>query len=156
MEKFVESLQNASKYFINAEHIFSVTSKVVDDKKIFLNLLENLYKSLLYSIDSVLQLEFLLKRIRLSKDSNENLSIFKKLAERYNITKEEIKIIDDILFIVKRHKQSSMEFLRGEKIVIMSESVPCYLDTTKVKLYLDTTKNIFDKIRNNFLSNNFI
>lgn len=156
MEKFAESLQNAEKYLANADHIFYVTSKLVNDKKILLNVLENLYKSLLYSIDSVLQLEFLLKRVKLAKNSNENLQIFKNFAEKYGITKDEIKIIDDILFVIKRHKQSSMEFLRGEKIVIMSESLPCYIDTAKIKSYSETTKSIFDKIKCNFLSQNFI
>jgi hypothetical protein len=156
MEKFAESLQNADKYLTNAEHIFNVTFKLVNDKKIFLNVIENLYKSVLYSIDSVLQLEFLLKRIKLAKDSNENLRIFKNLAERYGITKDELKITEDIFFIVKRHRQSSMEFLRGEKIVIMSESFPCYLDTTRVKAYSETARNIFNKIKGNFLSQKFI
>jgi len=156
MEKFAESLQNADKYIMNAEHIFNVTSKLINDKKVLLNVLENLYKSLLYSIDSILQLEFLLKRIKLSKDSSENLLIFKNLAEGYGITKEEIRVVEDIFFIVKRHRQSSMEFLRGEKIVIMSESLPCYFDTTKIKSYSETVKNIFDKIKDNFLSHSFI
>ncbi len=157
MEKFEESLLNSEKYWINADHMFNVTLKLVNDKKIMLNVLENMYKSLLYGVDSVLQLEFLLKRVKLSKESEQNFQIFKNLSENYGITKDEVKIIDDIFFIIKRHKGSGVEFLRGQKLVIMANNVfPAYFDTTKIKDYLQTSRNIIDKIKKKFTSQNFL
>jgi hypothetical protein len=157
MEKFEESLLNSEKYLLNANHMFNVTLKLVNDKKIMLNVLENMYKSLLYGVDSVLQLEFLLKRVKLFKESEKNFQVFKNLSENYGITIEEIKIIDDIFFIVQRHKGSGVEFLRGQKLVIMANNVfPAYFDTTKIKDYLQVSRNILEKIKKKLASQNFL
>ncbi|MEM4230374.1 MAG: hypothetical protein QXF25_00650 [Candidatus Pacearchaeota archaeon] len=145
---FERSLKNAEKYFLNAEHLLNVTFKLVNEKRILLNVVENLYKSLLYSVDSILKLEYELRRVRLYQDSKKNFQLFKDIACSYGITNEQLKTIDEIFLIIKKYKESSMEFVRGEKVVFMPNgSQPVYIDLIKVKNYIEIGKSILERIK---------
>ena len=75
-----------------------------------------------------------------------------KCAPRYNISKQEIIQILEILSIVEKHKQSPLEFQRKDKVVIMSENMKTsIIDITKVKTYLLLTKKILEKANNHIL-----
>lgn len=152
MADFGDSLRNAEKYLLNADHLISVTFKVVDDKRILLNVLENLYKSLLYGIDSILKYEAATKKARLFKESRKNLQLFKMIADAYSITSSEMRFIDEIFYITKKHKESSMEFLKNDKVIIMSDDLPYYLQISTIQKYIENTKLILGKIKNKILA----
>ena len=147
MANFGDSLKNAEKYLLNADHLVSVTFKVVEDKRILLNVLENLYKSLLYGIDSILQYEAATKKAMLFKESKKNLQLFKMIAEAYSINSSEIRFIDEIFYITKKHKESPLEFLKKDKVVIMSDNLPYYLQVSTIRQYVSSTKTIIEKIK---------
>jgi len=147
MADFGDSLRNSEKYLLNADHLISVTFKVIDDKRILLNVLENIYKSLLYGIDCILQYEAATKKARLFKESRKNLQLFKMIADTYSITGSEIRFIDEIFYITKKHKNSPMEFLKKDKVVIMSDDFPYYLQVSTIKQYIENTKIIIKKIK---------
>jgi hypothetical protein len=127
--------------------MLNVTFKVIEDKRILLNVLENLYKSLLYGIDCILQYEAATKKARLFKESRKNLHLFKMIADSYGITTAEIRFIDEIFYITKKHKGSSMEFLKNDKIVIMSDNDPYYLQLSTLKQYINSSREILRKIK---------
>jgi hypothetical protein len=147
MADFGDSLRNSEKYLLNADHLVSVTFKFINDKKILLNVIENIYKSLLYGIDSILQYEAATKQARLFKESRKNMQLFKMIADTYSISQSEIRFIDEIFYITKKHKESSMEFLKNDKIVIMSDNLPYYLQLNTIRQYIENTKVIIGKIK---------
>lgn len=148
MEKFLENLEKASKAIRTVDHLFYVTFPLVRDKKLLLKILLEIKIAIASCINSILQYEYLIKRITLNSDPKINLKTFeKKCAWRYEITGEEVKLIFELFNLVEKHKQSPFEFVRNEKIVILSESSDIEILTVeKIKEFLQIGKNILMKI----------
>ncbi len=147
IEKHVENLQKAIKSLQIADHMAYVTYPVVRDKRLFLKILENISQTLLYTINAILQHDYLWKKITLYQDPKSNFGVFRdKCAPRFNILKEEISQILEILALVEKHKKSPLEFTRKDKVIIMSDNLrTTTLDIEKIKQYLVLTKKIIQK-----------
>jgi len=149
MEKFIENLQEAQKTIRIADHLLYMTFPLVKDKKLLLKIVLELKKGLTHGINAILQYEYLYKRIRLSPDSKANFKIFQqKCAPRYNISDEEIRTVLEIFNLVEKHKKSPMEFVKNEKVVILSQDLQIDIITfEKTKEFLQISKEILGKIR---------
>jgi hypothetical protein len=149
MEKYVENLEKAIKNIRIADHMIYVTFPVIKDKRLLLKTLDQVYDSVVCTINAILQYDYLYKRINLSSDAKQNFDTFiNKSAKRYNLTLEEIQDLIELLTIVENHKKSSLEFLRRDKIVIMSESLKTIIiGSEKLKKYLNLAKNIVNKAK---------
>ncbi len=149
MEKFLEYLQDAEKIIKIVDHMVYVTLPLLKDKNLLLKILLETKTAVLVCINSVLQHEYTYKRINLYKNAETNFRIFmEKCAPRYKITGEEIKLILELFNLAEKHKQSSMEFIKGEKIVILSENMKTEaVSIEKIKKFLDLAKNILKKIK---------
>src|SRR3990172_12800110 len=121
MEKFLETLASAEKNLRTVDHMVYITFPLIKDKRLLLKVIQELKAIISSCITSILQYEYLYKRIGLYKDSGENFRTFtEKSAPRYGITGEEIKIIRELFDFVDRHKESPLEFIKDDKIVILS------------------------------------
>ena len=147
MEKFIEYLAEAERIIKTADHLIYMTFPLVKDKKLLLKILSETKIVITNCINSILQYEYLYKRIKLYKDPKTNFRTFReKCAPRYKITKEEIKIIIELFEIVENHKQSPFEFVKNEKIIILSENLEQKtLTIEKTKEFLLLAKNILKK-----------
>ncbi len=147
MEKFVQYLNEAKKIIQTADHMVYVTFPLIKEKKILLKVLLETKTAIANCINSILQYEYLFKRIPLYKEPEVNFKIFKdRCALRYKITKQEISLIDELFEIVKRQKESHFEFIKNNKIVILSESLePKTITIEKVKEFLTLSKSILEK-----------
>lgn len=152
MEKFLENLILAEKTIKAADHLIYITFPVVKDKMILLKVLQEIKKSVSLCINSILQREYILKRIKLYKDPKANLSTFmNKCAPRYSIEKYETKKIEEIFEIVKKHKESPFEFVREGKIVILSNDLKHQTITQEsIKELLEIVKKIIIKTKTAF------
>ena len=148
MEKFQENLAQAIKNLQIADHMAYVTYPLINDRRLLLKIFDEIYKSLMGCINTILNYEYLYKRIRLYKENKENLQTFmNKCAKNYGLTNEQIKKINEIITLNQKHKQSAMEFVKKDKIVILSDSLGTQtLDLLKVKEYLLLTKELLMKI----------
>jgi hypothetical protein len=149
MEQYLESLNLALKSLKIADHIIYVTYPVIKDKKLLLKSLDSLYESLIYMINAVLQYDYMFKRIKLYEESHENFRTFtERCAKRYNITNEEIDEIKKLISLAEKHKKSSVEFQRNEKVILMSESLSTTpIDMETMKKSANLIKIIFSKIK---------
>ncbi len=147
MEKFIEYLAEAERIIKTADHLVYITFPLVKDKKLLLKILSETKIVITNCINSILQYEYLYKRIRLYKDPKTNFRTFReKCAPRYKITKEEIEMIIELFEIVENHKQSSFEFVKNEKIIILSENLEQKsLTVEKIKEFLLIAKNVLKK-----------
>ena len=57
MEKFQENLENAKQYFKTAEHMTYVSMQILKDTRLLIKILEQMHKSLMFMIKSLLQFE---------------------------------------------------------------------------------------------------
>jgi hypothetical protein len=147
MEKFLENIQEAQKTIQVIDHMIYVTYPLIKDKKILTKLLTETKKVITNCINSILQYEYLYKRITLYHNPKTNFKIFtEQCAQRYKITKEEIAFILKLFELIEKHKQSTMEFLKNEKVVILSENLKTETITIeKIKEFFNLSKSIMEK-----------
>ncbi|MEM3091242.1 MAG: hypothetical protein QXX55_01035 [Candidatus Pacearchaeota archaeon] len=152
MEKFLENLLEAEKNIKNADHMIYVTFPLIKDKRILLKILEEIKNGVLYCITSILQHDFVYKKINLYKNAKENFNVFvQKSAQNYDITKDEIRMIRELLDLMEKHKQSPFEFIKGNKIIILSNGLkPTILTLEKTKEFLMLGKNLLKKTKEGF------
>jgi len=149
MEKLLENLKEAEKTINTIDHILYVTFPIVNDKKILLKSLIELKIAVIKIINSILQYEYLFKRTNIYKDPKDNFRNFENNCSiRYNIDKLEINLIKELFDLVERHKKSSMEFVKDEKIIILGENMNHKTITLeKVKKFLNLSKNLLKKTK---------
>mgnify|MGYP001557848375 CR=1 FL=1 len=145
----LESLQKAVHNMRIADHMIYVTYPVIKDKRLLLKGLDQVYDSIIFTINSILQFDSINKRITLSSTAYENFDIFiSKCVNRYNITPEEVTTIKELLYLTESHKKSPLEFTRKEKIVIMSDSLKTIvIDPERLKKYLNLAKSLVNKAK---------
>jgi hypothetical protein len=149
MEKFIEYLQIAEDKIQTVDHMIYVTFPLIKDKRLLLKILSEMNFIVLNTINSILQYEYLYKRVDLTRDAKENLGIFiQQCAPRYQITEQEIKLILELIDLADKHRKSPFEFIKEEKVVILSENLkPTTITLDKAKEFLLTNKSILKKTR---------
>jgi hypothetical protein len=147
VEKFIESIESAQKSLQIADHMTYITFPIVKEKRLLLKILSNLNTTLLNTINSVLQYEYYYKRISIYNNARDNFNTFKTLAPKYNINPEQLKKIIDILTLAEKHRKSPFEFVKNDKIIIMSEGMQTdTLTLEKIKNFLIEAKDILRKV----------
>jgi len=148
MEEFEKNFQTAIKSLKIADHMTYVTYPLVTEQRLLLKIFDEIHKSVINCINTILNYEYLYKRIRIYKDNRDNLETFIKCAKRYDLNNEQIKKILEILNLHKKHKESAMEFVKKEKIVILSDNLKTQtIDLQKTKEYLFLAKELLLKTK---------
>ena len=149
MEKFLENLALAEKTIHATDHMIYVTFPLIKDKRLLFKILQDMKNAIALCINSILQYEYLYKRIKLYKDSRLNFKIFiERCVPRYNITKEEMNLVLDLFDFVEKHKESPFEFVKDEKIVVLSNGLkPRIMTVEKTKEFMMAAKSILRKTR---------
>jgi len=145
-EKYIESLETAQKALQTADHMTYITFPLVKEKRLMLKILSELNLAILGTINAILQYEYYYKRIQIYNDSRENFNTFRKIAERYEITPEQLKKIIEIISLAEKHKRSPFEFVKNDKIVILSDRMQTdTVSIDKIKSFLIEVKDILKK-----------
>jgi hypothetical protein len=153
MEKFLEYLQEAEKIIRTTDHLTYITFPLVKEKKLLLKIIAEIKRAVAYCITSILQYEYTFKRIKLADNPKTNMKIFEnKCSGRYNITKNQLSLISELFDIAKQHEKSPMEFVRKEKVVIMTENSSVRIITLeKTKEFLELSKKLLKNSKDNIL-----
>jgi len=91
MEEFEKNFQTAIKSLKIADHMTYVTYPLVTEQRLLLKIFDEIHKSVINCINTILNYEYLYKRIRIYKDNRDNLETFIKCAKRYDLNNEQIK-----------------------------------------------------------------
>ncbi len=109
----------AKKKLQLADHILTMTYPLVNDAKLLLAVVENIFLALTNSMASVLYYERLFKRVPPFHDNfSSKFSLFKEYAEKKEINKEYLRLIQDMKNIILKHKKSPVEFVRKDQLII--------------------------------------
>jgi len=156
MQKIFQNLHEADRIIKAVDHLVYVTFPLVKDKRMLLNIIAETKKAVALCINSILQYDYLYKKIRLYKDTKENFITFKeKCAPRYGISQQEVDKITVLFELAEKHKKSPLEFVRNDKVVIMSENFQTNTITVeKTKEFVITARNLLEKIEK-FLKTNY-
>ena len=155
MQKIFQNLHEADRIIKAVDHLVYVTFPLVKDKRMLLNIIAETKKAVALCINSILQYDYLYKKIRLYKDTKENFITFKeKCAPRYGISQQEVDKITVLFELAEKHKKSPLEFVRNDKVVIMSENFQTNTITVeKTKEFVILAKNILSKIEKTIKTN---
>lgn len=153
MEKFLQNLKEAEAITHTCDHLIYMTYPLVRDKKLLLKILSELKKAIVLSMNSILQYEYMLKRISLYSDSKTNMRIFcEKCAKKYSLNEEDITKINEIIRIADEHKKSPLEFSKNGNVIILSENMEkTLLNIDKMKTFLELSKKILKNTKSSFL-----
>ena len=146
-EKYQENLKQAIRSLQIADHMTYVTFPLVNEQRLLLKIFDEIYKSIINCINAILNYEYLYKRIQIYTDNGENIRTFlNKCAKNYNLNNEQTKKILEIIELNKKHKKSAMEFVKQNKVVILSDNLGTQiLDLYKIKEYLLLAKEFLMK-----------
>ncbi len=149
MEKFLENLEKSEKTIQTAGHLVYVTYPLIKDKRLLLKTLIEIKNSLASCINAILQYEYLYSRVRLAQNPGLNFKIFlEKCCPRYGISEPHTKLITKLFEIADKHKKSPMEFVKEDKIVILSENMNYETITLeKVKEFLEVSKDVLERAK---------
>ena len=145
----IQDLEEAERIVKAIDHLLYVTYPLVKDRRMLLKILTETKRAIVICINTILKYEYINKRIELTKDPKLNFKLFTdKCSIDYGINENEIKLILDLFEVVEKHKESSFEFLKEGKVVILSENMnQINLTIEKTKEFLILSKNILKKTR---------
>ncbi|MEK6872424.1 MAG: hypothetical protein AABW90_00240 [Nanoarchaeota archaeon] len=147
MEEFDKNLKEAIRHLHIADHMTYVTFPLVKENRLLLKIFDEIYASVIGSINSVLSYEHFCKRINLYSNYSNHFDTFIGIAKNYGLFNENLQKIKEIITINNRHKQSSMEFIKKDKVVIMSDNLGVeFLDLKIIKQYLLVAKEFLVKV----------
>jgi len=145
-EKFNESLNKALRALQTADHMTYITFPLIKEKRLLLKILSELNTAVLNAMNAILQYEYYYKRIEVYADARDNFNTFKEIASEYQISPEQLKSIIEILNLAEKHKKSPFEFVKEDKIVIMSNGMKTdTLNLEKIKQFLIEVKDVLRK-----------
>lgn len=144
MELFQKYSKEALRHIQIADHILYVTLPIVNERRLLIKIFEEVYKSILSSMNALVYYEVCLGRIKQSGNQEQLVQQFFKIAKNYIISHEQMKKIKEIIDLFKKHLQSPMEFVKKEKVIIMSPTLATKtVDQMQVKEYLLVAKELF-------------
>ncbi len=148
MEEYKLSLEKSVKHMKIADHMIYTTYPLLKDKRLLLKILEELYNSALNLINAVLQYDYLYKRINLYQDSRANFQTFRdKCASRFGISREQVNSVLEIFSLIEKHRQSPIEFMKRDQLVIMSDGIKIdTLSIEKMKIHILNVKDMIRKV----------
>lgn len=150
MEKYQDFRDKARKAVHVADHMLTMSYPLLNDPKILVSVAKNLNQGVMYAIDSALEHEKLFKRIPAFHDSpDEKIRIFReKIIQRYNLNHNYYKLAVTLKELMHVHRNSTVEFPRGEKFVMASENYEMRTITIKeLKNYIIEAKLLVDEVQ---------
>jgi len=143
---FLAKLNEGERLLTSGEHLLKIKD-IFDDQKILLRILENVEKAVRILITISLQIDYLHKRVDLSKDKKKNVKIFFDKSGRRYLNNNDLKVINEVLFLAEKHKQSGFEFGKGGKAIIMDGEKIYEIDSGKIREFLSVGRVFLENIR---------
>ena len=145
MEKINRLVQESNQDFRTADHLIYINATMHGSNKLLLFIAKKLYLAGLNSIDAVLHYEKVERRISfLPSDFGSKIYIFEsEVLPRMRVVPDILEVLKELNLILNEHKESPIEFSRGDKFVICNDGY-----STIRTLDLETLKSYRNIIRN--------
>ncbi|RME54766.1 hypothetical protein D6777_02795 [Candidatus Woesearchaeota archaeon] len=146
MQEIKKLLNDAKLRIDTADHLTFVTYPQVREVKMLYGITEHLNNAVNSLISAVVKYEMMYKRLPFIK--NKELELFKnKCATKYGLNYNDLRVIDEIINIVKFRKNAPVEFVRKDKFVICTENYKMkVINLHMVKDYLQMIKRFSNNV----------
>jgi hypothetical protein len=143
MQKINAYFDEAVRSLQIADHMIYVSYPLLNERKLLLKVLDELYKAVILSANAILYDD---SKKNKQININENPEFFNKFLKN-SMDKNQIEKLIEILRIHNKHKSSAMEFFKNNKLVIMSDDLMINtLDILKIKEYLLVSKQLIQLV----------
>lgn len=149
MEKSILLAKEATKAFKTADHLTYVTFPLLNDQKLFATIAEKLKEALDKGMYAVLEYDYLYKRIQfVPAEFQTRMMLFQQYAtKKYGFDLKHFATMKDVEEIVTRRKESPIEFIRKDRLVIASSDFRLKTVTIeKIKEMVQNTKMFISKV----------
>lgn len=141
-------IERADLSLRTADHMAYVIYPLLKDIKLMKKVIDDLRSTATNIINALLLNEYNNKRIPYLRDRAQNLELFKKNYPRFGFNQEETRVLLTVLDLVKKEREGSFEFIRGDKLVIMSNGMRVDAITLdQIKSYLTSLKVTIQKAK---------
>jgi len=141
------SKEKAIQQYDAAFHLLNVTFPLVRDPKLLIGVINNIFSSLEYSMDTILEHERQLKLVPpYPENFQSKLNIFRyRSMKRNNVPNPIVNLMMELRELLDLHKRSPMEFQRGNRFVICSKDYRLKVISIKeIREYLNQNKEFLD------------
>ncbi len=122
MHEILFLLQKAKEQINIGDHLLYMTYPVLKENKLIISIAENIYNSMIFSMDALLMHERMYKRISIYQDNlSSKIEVLRKISERCKINKEAILMIQDLKMFLDERKNSRVEFAKNDKYVLFNQ-----------------------------------
>lgn len=149
MDGVAESYQKAVRHLRTADHLLTQTYPFVQDPKLLLTVVENIFLAMSNAMAAALQRELGEKRITPFGDTfEEKLNAVKlHIARPYGLKGEDLTMASEIKSVLLAHRKSPMEFVRKDTFVICGDGYQLQtLSVPQVKHYHTRAKVFIEEI----------
>ena len=139
----------AQRHLRVADHILNVTHPLIQDPKLLLGVIDNLYLALNSALRSLLLYDCARKSIPPFIDNQEaRLRMFQvKSMPLHHIPEDFLVNYFDLRELIRRHKTSSVEFRRKDRFIICTPGYELTIVTVAtMRTYIIKTKQFVDMI----------
>jgi len=143
--KFIQTLYDSARHLKAAEYLLGVTLKLMDDNRVLAKCLVELQKSTTKIIEAAIHLDS--KKGELLPTGKEEMAqvFFEKKGKKL-LEKSELEELKKILVFAKRHKETHLEFVRKEKLVLFGKDQCKILTEEGLKRSIMVLKQIIFKL----------
>lgn len=122
MQELSQLIDAARQEHQKADHLIYMTYPVVKEIKLLIVAIDSIYKAVANCIEAVVSYEKAYKRIPpVKQDFKSDLRLFKgHCVKRYEIGKEILAFVDEVVRIADARKNSPVSFARGDSYVLCS------------------------------------
>ena len=149
MERFQEELSAGRQQLMAADHLVSITYRLVKDNKLLLTALESLFAAAKSLMASLLHYEEAFKRLpRFKEDLDSMVYWFKsRCMPRYGLSNDYGVVMDELKLLHDEHKASAIEFSRRDCLVICSDNYRFRKITLlQIKSYVAVVKRMLSDV----------
>lgn len=149
MEKHQVAKLRAERHMKIADHMLTQTYPLLKDPKLLLAVVENIFMAMRYSMEALLYFDRYYKRIPPFQENYESkFNMFRaRLQQRYGILPEHVTTMQNVRELIMQHKNSPVEFTRGDRFVICSDSFGMKtIDVEQIKKFIGSAKNFCSQV----------
>ena len=143
MEKYQAAQASALKNLKVADHILHVTFPLLQDPKLLVGVLHNVFLALTQTMTTVLLYDRYVKLIPPFHDTFESkFNMFRvKSMQEHKIDEKYAKLIQEIKELIVLHRKSTVEFRRKDSFIICQDDFSSIsISAAQLKEYVKTTK----------------
>ncbi|MFC1686189.1 hypothetical protein ACFLZZ_04195 [Nanoarchaeota archaeon] len=147
-----ENIEEAKRLLRIADHMCYITYPVLKEKRLLIKILEQINLALRKTISSIIEHEYLQKRIKKFDDPKLNFDTFIECCPKYGIESSQINIIKKVAYIMDLHNKSPLEFVRKDAFIIMTDNLQTeQITLERVKIFLQASKKVLENTELRFV-----